>query len=111
MNKMNLHVQEGEIYGFLGSNGAGKTTALKFLLGLIEPFEETINIFGKSLRKHRPSILQHTGSLIETPSYYGHLTGLENMKVMQRLRNAMRPFALYDWKITRTKEFTNILLG
>ncbi|MEC0242699.1 ABC transporter ATP-binding protein [Paenibacillus dokdonensis] len=87
VNKVDLHVQEGEIYGFLGPNGAGKTTTLKMLLGLIKPSEGTIKIFGESLSKHRPSILQRTGSLIESPSYYGHLTGLENMKVMQRLRN------------------------
>ncbi|WP_152394239.1 ABC transporter ATP-binding protein [Paenibacillus guangzhouensis] len=87
VNKVDLHVQEGEIYGFLGPNGAGKTTTLKMLLGLIKPTEGTINIFGESISKHRPSILQRTGSLIESPSYYGHLTGLENMKVMQRLRN------------------------
>ncbi|MFD3448913.1 ATP-binding cassette domain-containing protein [Microbacteriaceae bacterium 4G12] len=87
VNKVNLHVQKGEIYGFLGPNGAGKTTTLKMLLGLIKPSEGTINIFGESLSKDRSSILQHTGSLIESPSYYGHLTGLENMKIMQRLRN------------------------
>lgn len=87
VNKVDLHVKEGEIYGFLGPNGAGKTTTLKMLLGLTKPSEGTIQIFGKSLGKHRQSILQHTGSLIESPSYYGHLTGLENMKVMQRLRN------------------------
>ncbi|MEI4803736.1 ATP-binding cassette domain-containing protein [Bacillus sp. NPDC077411] len=87
VNKVDLYVQEGEIYGFLGPNGAGKTTTLKMLLGLIKPSEGTIKIFGESLSKHRSSILQRTGSLIESPSYYGHLTGLENMKVMQRLRN------------------------
>ncbi|MFS0612977.1 ABC transporter ATP-binding protein [Lederbergia ruris] len=87
VNKVDLCVQEGEIYGFLGPNGAGKTTTLKMLLGLIKPSEGTIKIFGESLNKDRPSILQRTGSLIESPSYYGHLTGLENMKVMQRLRN------------------------
>lgn len=87
VNKVDLHVKEGEIYGFLGPNGAGKTTTLKMLLGLIKPSEGTINIFGDNLSKHRPSILQRTGSLIESPSYYGHLTGLENMRVMQRLRN------------------------
>lgn len=87
VNKVDLYVQEGEIYGFLGPNGAGKTTTLKMLLGLIKPSEGTINIFGESLNKRRSSILQRTGSLIESPSYYGHLTGLENMRVMQRLRN------------------------
>lgn len=87
VNKVDLRVQKGEIYGFLGPNGAGKTTTLKMLLGLTKPSEGTINIFGESLSKHRRSILQRTGSLIESPSYYGHLTGLENMQVMQHLRN------------------------
>jgi len=87
VNKVHLHVREGEIYGFLGPNGAGKTTTLKMLLGLVKPSEGMIQIFGENLNKHRSSILQRTGSLIESPSYYGHLTGLENMKVVQRLRN------------------------
>ncbi|WP_440896694.1 ABC transporter ATP-binding protein [Amphibacillus sp. Q70] len=87
VNKVDLHVPEGEIYGFLGPNGAGKTTTIKMLLGLIKPSEGDIQVFGKNLRKARSSILQNTGSLVESPSYYGHLTGLENMLVMKRLRN------------------------
>lgn len=88
VHQVNLCVETGQIYGFLGPNGAGKTTTLKMLLGLIKPTEGTVRIFGKDLSKHRPTILNQTGSLIESPSYYGHLTGLENMRVMQRLRNA-----------------------
>lgn len=87
VHQVNLVVEKGQIFGFLGPNGAGKTTTLKMLLGLIKPTEGTVKVFGKDLNKHRPSILNQTGSLIESPSYYGHLTGLENMKVMQRLRN------------------------
>ncbi|MDN4602564.1 ABC transporter ATP-binding protein [Paenibacillus vandeheii] len=87
VHQVNLAVETGQIFGFLGPNGAGKTTTLKMLLGLIKPSEGTVKVFGKDLNKHRPSILNQTGSLIESPSYYGHLTGLENMKVMQRLRN------------------------
>ncbi|WP_373865023.1 ABC transporter ATP-binding protein [Paenibacillus amylolyticus] len=87
VHQVNLSVETGQIFGFLGPNGAGKTTTLKMLLGLIKPTEGTVKVFGKDLNKHRPSILNQTGSLIESPSYYGHLTGLENMKVMQRLRN------------------------
>ncbi|MEK3923673.1 ABC transporter ATP-binding protein [Paenibacillus sp. FSL K6-2393] len=87
VHQVNLAVEKGQIFGFLGPNGAGKTTTLKMLLGLIKPTEGTVKVFGKDLNKHRPSILNQTGSLIESPSYYGHLTGLENMKVMQRLRN------------------------
>lgn len=86
VNKVNLNVKQGEIYGFLGPNGAGKSTSLKMLLGLTKPTSGHVTMFGKELDKHRSSILNQVGSLIESPSYYGHLTGLENMRVMQRLR-------------------------
>lgn len=87
VNQINMDVREGEIYGFLGPNGAGKSTTLKMLLGLAKPTSGSVTIFGKELAKHRRGILSQTGSLIESPSYYGHLTGLENMRVMQRLRD------------------------
>ncbi|CQR57824.1 ABC transporter ATP-binding protein [Paenibacillus riograndensis] len=87
VDHINLAVQQGEIFGFLGPNGAGKTTTLKMLLGLIQPTKGSVKLFGKELRNNRESILNQTGSLIESPSYYGHLTGLENLRVMQRLRS------------------------
>lgn len=86
VNNINLEVLEGEIYGFLGPNGAGKSTTLKMLLGLAKPTDGRITLFGQELGKHRRAILNQIGSLIESPSYYGHLTGLENMRVMQKLR-------------------------
>jgi len=86
VRELDLVVREGEIYGFLGPNGAGKTTTLKMLLGLVKPSAGTIRIFGESLGKRRSAILRQIGALIESPSYYGHLTGLENLRVVQRLR-------------------------
>ncbi|TQR42659.1 ABC transporter ATP-binding protein [Paenibacillus popilliae] len=90
VNKIDLEVPEGEIYGFLGPNGAGKSTTLKMLLGLAKPTDGRITLFGQELGKHRRSILNQIGSLIESPSYYGHLTGLENMRVIQTLRGVPR---------------------
>jgi len=84
---VNLSVGEGDIYGFLGPNGAGKTTTLKMILGLTRPTDGKVMVFGKDLKENREFILKKTGSLIEAPSYYGHLTGLENMRVIQRLRD------------------------
>lgn len=84
---VNLTVKEGEIYGFLGPNGAGKSTTLKMILGLTRPTEGKVTVFGKELESNRRSILNQTGSLIESPSYYGHLTGIENMRVIQKLRD------------------------
>lgn len=87
VKELDLQVYEGEIYGFLGPNGAGKSTTLKMLLGLVKPSAGKIAIFGKDFQQNRTYVLQHTGSLIESPSYYGHLTGLENLRIMQRLRD------------------------
>lgn len=84
---VNLSVCEGDIYGFLGPNGAGKSTTLKMILGLARPTDGKVTVFGKDFETNRRLILSQTGSLIESPSYYGHLTGLENLRVMQRLRD------------------------
>jgi ABC-2 type transport system ATP-binding protein len=82
VQNLNISVREGNIYGFLGPNGAGKSTTLKMLLGLVQPTEGEIEIFGKYFTtKNRIEILKQIGSLIEMPSYYGHLTAKENLKI------------------------------
>ncbi len=89
VNNLNLKVNKGEVYGFLGPNGAGKSTTLKMLLGLVKPTNGKIEILNKEFNdKNRISILKNIGALIESPSYYDHLTGLENMRIMQKLLNA-----------------------
>ena len=85
---LNLSVPEGCIYGFLGPNGAGKSTTLKMILGLVHPTAGQISAFGKAVnQQNRLDILKQVGSLIESPSYYGHLTGEENLRIVQTLRN------------------------
>ena len=87
VNRLDLKVPEGAIYGFLGPNGAGKSTTLKMILGLVRPTAGSISVFGKEVNGHnRLDMLRQVGSLIESPSYYGHLTGEENLKVVQTLR-------------------------
>ena len=87
VNHLDLQVPEGAIYGFLGPNGAGKSTTLKMILGLVLPTAGSISVFGKEVNGHnRLDMLKQVGSLIESPSYYGHLTGEENLKVVQTLR-------------------------
>ena len=86
MSHLNMNVKEGRIYGLLGPNGAGKSTTLKMLLGLARPTDGEITIFGKRLTsKNRLEILRSTGSLIESPSYYGHLTARENLIIYQTI--------------------------
>ena len=82
-----LQVPEGSISGFLGPNGAGKSTTLKMILGLVRPTQGEIQVFGQPMnRGNRIAVLRQVGSLIESPSYYGHLTGEENLRIVQTLR-------------------------
>jgi ABC-2 type transport system ATP-binding protein len=85
LNNVNLQVPTGSIYGFLGPNGAGKTTTLRLILGLLRKQAGTISIFGKPFLENRIPILKNIGSLIESPSLYGHLNALENLRIQQVL--------------------------
>ena len=87
VKQLNLSVPEGAVYGFLGPNGAGKSTTLKMVLGLARPTAGEITVFGKPVNpRNRIAIPKQVGSLIESPSYYGHLTGEENLRIVQTLR-------------------------
>lgn len=84
---LDLKVTEGVVYGFLGPNGAGKSTTMKMILGLVRPTAGTISVFGKPVNnQNRLVILRNIGSLIESPSYYGHLTGAENLRILCTLK-------------------------
>lgn len=85
---LDLAVPEGAVYGFLGPNGAGKSTTMKMILGLVKPTAGRIAVFGQEVdRRNRLAILKEVGSLIEAPSYYGHLTGRENLRIVSMLKN------------------------
>lgn len=87
VNSVNMQVAPGAVYGFLGPNGAGKSTTLKMILGLAKPTAGSITLFGIPINeKNRIKLLKQTGSLIESPSYYGHLTGEENLQIIQTLK-------------------------
>ncbi|BAB04164.1 ABC transporter ATP-binding protein [Halalkalibacterium halodurans] len=85
VDRINLKVKEGEIYGFLGPNGAGKTTTIRMLLGLIKASHGSIKIFGKDLKQHRLDILKNIGALVESPSYYPHLSGEDNLETVRKI--------------------------
>jgi ABC-2 type transport system ATP-binding protein len=88
VNRVDLSIPYGAVFGFLGPNGAGKTTTLKMLLGLVHPSSGSVSVFGQAMTpQNRLSILKNVGSLIESPSYYGHLTARENLEIIRSLRN------------------------
>jgi ABC-type multidrug transport system ATPase subunit len=81
IEKMNLQVPKGSIYGFLGPNGSGKSTTIRLLLGLLKKESGVITLFGNSLNKNRIENLSKIGALIENPSLYGHLNAIDNLKI------------------------------
>lgn len=85
LNNINLQVTKGSIYGFLGPNGAGKTTTLRLVLGLLKRQQGSISFFGKPFEENRVEILKQVGTLIESPSLYGHLTAKENLSLLQKV--------------------------
>lgn len=87
VDKLDLHVPQGSIYGFLGPNGSGKTTTIRMLIGLIHPDKGNVHIFNLQLEKQRIAALEQIGALVELPSLYPHLTGWENIELTRRLVN------------------------
>jgi len=85
VDNLSFTVQKGEVYGFLGQNGAGKSTTIRMLLTLIKPTHGSIQMFGEDLQSHRSKILKRIGAIIEKPDLYKYLTALENLKLFARL--------------------------
>lgn len=81
VDDLSFSVQKGKVYGFLGQNGAGKSTTIRMLMTLIEPDAGEIEIFGQKLAKHRKEILRNIGAIIERPDLYKYLTALENLRI------------------------------
>jgi lantibiotic transport system ATP-binding protein len=81
IHNLSLSVPQGAIYGFLGHNGAGKSTTIRLLLGLMRPFSGAVNIFGLPLATNAQAIYKRVGALIESPSLYDHLSATDNLRV------------------------------
>ena len=85
VNNLSFTVNEGDVYGFLGQNGAGKSTTIRMLLTLIKPTSGEIKIFGLPLSSHRNEILKNIGAVIEKPDVYKYLSAYDNLKLFARL--------------------------
>ena len=112
---LDMKVPKGIVYGFLGPNGAGKTTTMKLLLGLIHPNDGQIFIFGEQLTtQNRTHLISLTGSLIESPGFYGHLTGQENLEIIAKYKHlnesdmekALKTVHLYERKDDKVKNYS-----
>lgn len=85
VNDLSFSVQKGDVYGFLGQNGAGKSTMIRMLLTLIKPTKGSIKIFGNELASHRIDILKRVGAIIEKPDAYKYLSAYQNLALFAKL--------------------------
>lgn len=114
VSHVNLHIKKGSVYGFLGPNGAGKSTTMKMFLGLTKPTLGTFRIDGKTFPQDRVAILKEIGSFIESPAFYGNLTGAENLDIIRRILNlpkssvddALELVGLTDFKDQPAKKYS-----
>lgn len=81
VDNLHLEVKQGDVFGFLGPNGSGKTTTIRMLLGLLKPSAGSIDIFGMDNATYLQEILPRIGGIIEAPVYYSYLSGRENLQV------------------------------
>ncbi len=79
VDNIDLDVREGDIYGFLGANGSGKTTTVRLILGLVLATSGSIDVLGQPMPKSARRVLPRIGSLVEGPAAYGHLSGRANL--------------------------------
>ncbi|MCX2741533.1 ABC transporter ATP-binding protein [Pontibacter anaerobius] len=88
LQNLELRVPQGAIFGFLGPNGAGKSTTIRILLGLLPVPKGQVLVHGQDLKENRIDILRRTGSLIEMPTLYRHLSGHDNLEMHRRMVQA-----------------------
>ncbi len=82
VNGIDFEVRRGDVFGFLGPNGSGKTTTVRLLLGLLRPSAGRIQLFGQDASHHPPTLLRRVGAIIETPAFYSYMTARENLHIV-----------------------------
>ncbi|WP_110932782.1 ABC transporter ATP-binding protein [Paenibacillus bouchesdurhonensis] len=118
VNGVNIHIEKGEVYGFIGQNGAGKTTSIRLILNLLNPTGGHVELFGEkvtnqNIYKH----LKKIGSIIEIPGFYSNLSGQENLEIHRVLMNVKdkaeinRVLELVNLKDEKNKKVKNYSLG
>src|SRR5437016_6784676 len=82
VDDLNLHVPRGEIFGLLGHNGAGKSTAIGMMLGQVWPTQGEVHVCGHDVTRRRSLALQRVGAIFETPAFYDYLSGWRNLEIL-----------------------------
>src|SRR5256886_16444551 len=85
VDRLSLAVERGDIFGFLGQNGAGKSTVIRMALGLVRPTRGRVRLFGSDMRKQPLRALGHVGAIVESPAFYENLSGWDNLRIFSAM--------------------------
>lgn len=102
VNDINFDLKDGDIFGFLGPNGAGKSTTIKMILGLVKPSSGNVWINGFSILEDKEKALMNIGAMVESPSFYGYMSGYDNLKLYANL------YKLSNSRIDEVLELVNL---
>jgi ABC-2 type transport system ATP-binding protein len=91
VDRISLQVQPGDVFGFLGQNGAGKSTTIRMLLGLVKPSSGQVSLLGHDVPRYREQALRKVGAIVDAPAFYDNLTGLENLRIFSGLTGHVAP--------------------
>jgi ABC-2 type transport system ATP-binding protein len=108
---LTLEVPAGEIFGLLGHNGAGKSTAIGMMLGQVWPSAGAVRLFGFDINRQRRQALQKVGALFETPAFYEYLSGWRNLEILAHYTAPTEPRRLrevIDWVGLTGREQTKV---
>lgn len=114
LKNVHLDVPKGSIFGFLGANGAGKSTTMKAIIGILDDPKESVKVFGTKTKDFYPEGFQKIGSLIDYPAFYDHLSGWDNLMVLSELRKlpkenaeeTLKLVGLWDARNTKMKKYS-----
>jgi ABC-2 type transport system ATP-binding protein len=82
VDRLDLHVPTGGVFGFLGPNGSGKTTTIRCLLGLVRPTAGRMHLLGQVVPRRLPAVARHVGAIVETPAFFPTMSAKENLRVL-----------------------------
>ncbi|MDV3220791.1 ABC transporter ATP-binding protein [Intrasporangium sp.] len=88
---LTMTVPASGVHGFLGPNGSGKTTTIRMLLGLIRPDSGTAELFGRSVPKELPAVIDRVGAIVESPKFFPAFTGRQNLRLLADAIGTPRP--------------------
>jgi len=116
VDDLTLHVRAGEIFGLLGHNGAGKSTAIGTMLGQVWPTQGEVLICGHDVTRHRQLALQKVGAIFETPVFYDYLSGWRNLEILshytaptppERIREVVEWVGLMGRETSKVKTYSH----